>query len=199
VPSFFERKTNASFVKTICELGTRAYMWWPEDNVQCLSPSRTVHLVWDRISHWAETHQLCCALWPGSSRDLPVYLPSPGTANTHHHTQFFTWVLLSNSGPYVSPALYWVIGSHLSELWGDYYCLRGTLRPKATWWGKVLLSLHFLITVHHQRKSGQEPKQGRNLEAEADEEAMLPTGLLSLLFYRTQDDPQWTGPSPINH
>jgi hypothetical protein len=32
--------------------------------------------------------------------------------------------------------------------------------------------LTLLITVHHQSKSGQELKQGRNLEARADAEAM---------------------------
>jgi hypothetical protein len=32
--------------------------------------------------------------------------------------------------------------------------------------------LHFHIIVHHRRKSGQELKQGRNLEAGADAEAM---------------------------
>jgi hypothetical protein len=35
-----------------------------------------------------------------------------------------------------------------------------------------LFGLHFHITVHHWRKSGQELKQGRNLEAGADTEAM---------------------------
>ena len=35
-----------------------------------------------------------------------------------------------------------------------------------------LFSLHFYITVHHQGKSGQEPKQCRNLEARADAEAV---------------------------
>ena len=50
------------------------------------------------------------------------------------------------------------------------------------------------LTVHHQRKPGQELKQGNNLEGGADAEAMegaaywlAPPGLLSLLFYRTQD------------
>jgi hypothetical protein len=42
---------------------------------------------------------------------------------------------------------------------------------KAIWGGKGLFSLCFHITVHHQRKSGQELKQGRNLEAGADTEA----------------------------
>jgi len=40
-----------------------------------------------------------------------------------------------------------------------------------------LFDLHFHITVHHQRRSGQELKQDRNLEAEAEAEAMI-TGLL---------------------
>jgi hypothetical protein len=57
--------------------------------------------------------------------------------------------------------------------------------------GKGLSSLHSHIAVHHQRKSGQELTQGRNLEAGADVEAMEgaaywapSTGLLSLLSYR---------------
>jgi hypothetical protein len=59
---------------------------------------------------------------------------------------------------------------------------------KARWEGKTLTGLQFHITVHHQRKSGQELKQGRKLEAGADAEAMegaaywLATcGLLNLL------------------
>jgi hypothetical protein len=43
---------------------------------------------------------------------------------------------------------------------------------QASWRGKGLLSLYFHITVHHQRKSGQKLRQGRNLEAGADAEAM---------------------------
>jgi hypothetical protein len=43
---------------------------------------------------------------------------------------------------------------------------------KASWEGKGLLGSHFHIVVHHGRKSGQELKQGRNLEAGADAEAM---------------------------
>jgi hypothetical protein len=35
-----------------------------------------------------------------------------------------------------------------------------------------LISLDFYITVHHQRKLGQELKQGRNLETGSDAEAM---------------------------
>ena len=48
--------------------------------------------------------------------------------------------------------------------------------------------------AHHQRTLGQELKQGRNLEAGADAEAIKGAtywfashGLLSLLSYRTQD------------
>ena len=37
---------------------------------------------------------------------------------------------------------------------------------------KGFIWLHFHIVVHHSRKSGQELKQGRNLEAGADAEAM---------------------------
>ena len=43
---------------------------------------------------------------------------------------------------------------------------------EASWGRKDLFSLHFNITVHHQRKSGQGLTQGRNLEAGADAEAM---------------------------
>jgi hypothetical protein len=46
------------------------------------------------------------------------------------------------------------------------------LDQKARWGGKGLFILHFHITIHHQRKSGQEIKQGRNLESRADVEAM---------------------------
>ena len=39
----------------------------------------------------------------------------------------------------------------------------------------------------HQNKSGQELKQVRNLEAEANAEATVGTGLLLMASYRTQD------------
>ena len=60
---------------------------------------------------------------------------------------------------------------------------------EASWGGKGLFSLHFHIAVHHQRKSGQELMQGRNLKAAANNaEAMehdaywlASPGLLSLL------------------
>ena len=67
-------------------------------------------------------------------------------------------------------------------------------QPKAGWGGQGLFRFHFHITVHHERKSGQELKQGRTLEAGADAEAMegccllvVPGGLLSLFSYRKQD------------
>jgi hypothetical protein len=57
---------------------------------------------------------------------------------------------------------------------------------------KGMTCLFFCITVH-LRKSGQELKQGRNLEAEADREAMeqccfvaCSSWLVTLLSYRTQ-------------
>jgi hypothetical protein len=63
-----------------------------------------------------------------------------------------------------------------------------------SWREEGSFCLHFHITVHHGRKSGQERKQGKNLEAGADVQAMedaaywlAPDGLLSLLSYRTQD------------
>ena len=74
-----------------------------------------------------------------------------------------------------------------------------------------LFGLHFHITVHHQRKSGQELKQGRNLEAGADVETMRDTACSSMAF----EEPDFfvesrttsagvapstrAGPSLINH
>jgi hypothetical protein len=58
------------------------------------------------------------------------------------------------------------------------------MSKKASWGGKGLFSLHFhTLPGHHQSKSGQELKQGRNPEAGADVEAMgmLLIGLLSWL------------------
>jgi hypothetical protein len=76
---------------------------------------------------------------------------------------------------------------------GFYSCTKHH-DQEASWGGKSLFSLHFHTAVHHQRKSGQELTQGRNLEAGADAEAMenaaywlASPGLLSLLSYRTQD------------
>jgi hypothetical protein len=43
---------------------------------------------------------------------------------------------------------------------------------KTSWGGMGLFGLHFHITVHHPRKSGQELKPGRNLETGADTEAI---------------------------
>jgi hypothetical protein len=62
---------------------------------------------------------------------------------------------------------------------------------EASWGGKDLFSLYLHIAVHHQRKSGQELTQGRNLEAEADSEAMeecllpLPCSACFLIELRT--------------
>ena len=66
-----------------------------------------------------------------------------------------------------------------------------------------MFSLHFDVTVHHQRKSVQKLKPGRNLEAGADVEAVEDCGLLAcslwlapLHSYRTQDHLHSTGIAP---
>lgn len=43
---------------------------------------------------------------------------------------------------------------------------------KSNMGGKGLFALPFHITVHHRRESGQELRQGKNLEAGVDTEAM---------------------------
>jgi hypothetical protein len=85
-------------------------------------------------------------------------------------------------------------------LWGDRVGLWGRVSitemkhsdKKQVGQERVLFSLCFHITVHHWRKSGQELKQGCNLEAGADAKTMegrcllfASLGLLSLLSYRT--------------
>jgi hypothetical protein len=75
---------------------------------------------------------------------------------------------------------------------------------------RFLSDLHFHIAVHHQRKSGLELKQGRNLEAGADAEAMegccflaCSLGLLLNLFsnriqdHQPRDGPTHNGLSPF--
>jgi hypothetical protein len=57
-------------------------------------------------------------------------------------------------------------------------CLRVSIavmkhhHQKASQGGQGLFTSHFHIAVHHWRKSGQELKWGRSLEAGADAEAM---------------------------
>jgi hypothetical protein len=64
---------------------------------------------------------------------------------------------------------------------------------EASWRGKGVFGLHVPIIVRHWRKSGQELRQGRNLEAGADTEAMegcgsltCSYGLLSLLSFHKE-------------
>lgn len=45
------------------------------------------------------------------------------------------------------------------------FCCGETLLHKANWKGEALFYSHFNITVHHQKQSGQDVKQGRQLEA----------------------------------
>ena len=61
------------------------------------------------------------------------------------------------------------IDSCLSE---DLYSYTKHHIQEASWGGKGLYGLYFYIAVHHERKSGQELTQGKNLEAGADAEAM---------------------------
>jgi hypothetical protein len=85
--------------------------------------------------------------------------------------------------------------------------------PNASLGGKGLFSLNFHITVHHQRKSGLELKQGRNLEAGADTAAMEECCLLACFPWLAQPaflqnpaspaqgwhHPQRAGSSSIDH
>ena len=74
--------------------------------------------------------------------------------------------------------------------------------------GKGLFGLYFLITVYHQKKSGQELKEGRTLEAGADAEATEECCLLACFPWLAQPQNHQAregtthnglGPSPINH
>jgi hypothetical protein len=47
-----------------------------------------------------------------------------------------------------------------------------TADQKASWRGKGLFGLYFQISISHWKKSGQELKQGWNLEAGKDADAM---------------------------
>jgi len=51
--------------------------------------------------------------------------------------------------------------------------------PKASWGGEGLFGLDFHSTVHYRRRSGQELKQGRNLEAGAGTKAIEGCGLMA--------------------
>ena len=61
-----------------------------------------------------------------------------------------------------------------------YYDSDEAQGPKRTLGGKSLFGLHFHTIAYHRRESGQELKQGQNLEAGADAEArgVWLTGLL---------------------
>jgi hypothetical protein len=68
---------------------------------------------------------------------------------------------------------------------GFYSCTKHH-DQEVSWGGKSLFSLHFHIAVHHQRKSGQEFTQGRNLEAGADAGAMEGCSLLACFPWLAQ-------------
>jgi hypothetical protein len=58
----------------------------------------------------------------------------------------------------------------------------------ASWEGNGWLDLYFHFAVLHQRKSGQELKQGRNLEEAAVAEAMEGCFLLASFSWLAQPD-----------
>jgi hypothetical protein len=64
---------------------------------------------------------------------------------------------------------------------------------KASWGGKGLFGLHFHIALHHWRKSGQELKQGRILEAGAGTEFMELCLLACFLV-----EPRMTSPGVVS-
>jgi hypothetical protein len=71
------------------------------------------------------------------------------------------------------------------------------LTKKSKLGGKGLFSLHFHIALHHQRKSGLELTQDRNLEAGADAEAMEGCYLLACFSWLAQlalIEPRTTSP-----
>lgn len=98
----------------------------------------------------------------------------------------------------------------MHDLVGEYGCDK---HHKPNEWGdRVHLALYFKITVHHQRESGQELRQGRKLEADAEATEgsclllLAHTALFNLLSYRIQDHQprdstiyNGLGPPPISH
>jgi hypothetical protein len=57
---------------------------------------------------------------------------------------------------------------------------------EASWRGKGLFSLHFHTADHHQRKSGLELTQGKNLEVGVDAEAVEECCLLTCFSWLAQ-------------
>jgi hypothetical protein len=84
--------------------------------------------------------------------------------------------------------------------WWEGSCLRISIAvtkhhdQKASWGEKGLFDLHFRIAVYHQRKSGQETRQGWSWRQELMQRLwrsaaywLASSGFLSLHSYRTQD------------
>jgi hypothetical protein len=71
-----------------------------------------------------------------------------------------------------------MVGQCLSQ--GFYSCTK-LHDQEVSWGGKDLFSLYFHIAVHHQRKSGLELKQVRNLKAGYDVDAMEECCLLDCI------------------
>jgi hypothetical protein len=80
----------------------------------------------------------------------------------------------------------WYVCVYVYYLSHGFYSCTKHHDQEASWGGKDLLSLHFHIVVHHQRKSGQELTQGRNLEVGVDAEAMEGCYLLACFPWLAQ-------------
>lgn len=86
-------------------------------------------------------------------------------------------------------------------------CFNATPGPKASWYGEDLFSTYisvslFVIGGSQVRNSSRPESWRQGLMQKTWRNApycLDPRGLLSLLFYRTQDHPQWAGLSQINH
>lgn len=92
-----------------------------------------------------------------------------------------------------SSALWHMVALTTEVMFQGYYSCDETSRPKELG-RKCLFGLYFHISDHHGKKLGQEIKQGRNLEAGNEAEAMKGAiyclafhGWLNLLSYRIQD------------
>ena len=76
---------------------------------------------------------------------------------------------------------------------------------KTSWGERSLFGLQFQTVIHHWRKTGQEFKQGRVLEEDAEAEAregddywLASHGFLRLFPYKTQDGTHnGLGPLPL--
>ena len=126
--------------------------------------------------------------WLKQATDKSICNVLTNPSTSLHGSNPSTW-----NWPMTSPAKLGFLGPFLPTTiplsWG-YYCCEETLQSKASWGGKSLFGLYIHLTVYQWRKKSElELKQVRNLEAEADAEAMegccllaCSQGLLSLFL-----------------